>query len=301
MTVGGVVVVGSLNLDLVVEVERLPRPGETVLGRRHYRNPGGKGANQAVAAARLGGAVAMVGCVGGDEPGELLLAALAADGVATDHVRRRADVATGLAVVSVDADGENAIVVSGGANGTVSPDDVARSAGVVDDAAVCLLQLEIPNAAVAAAARRCRGMVVLDPAPARALPAGLLADVDVLIPNQHELAVLAGGASAHDIGAVAAQATRLGFDGTTIVTLGAAGAVIARDATWTHVRAPDVDALDSTAAGDAFRGAFAEAVTRGADVVEAVRWACGAGAAATTRRGAQASLPTADEVRDALA
>ncbi len=295
-----IVVVGSLNFDLVVEVERLPSPGETVLGHRHFGNPGGKGANQAVAAARLGGDVAMVGCVGTDESGEQLLAALRADGVATDHVRRRADVATGLAVISVDAAGENAIVVSSGANGTVSPADVARAAGVVDDAAVCLLQLEIPDAPVVAAARRCGGLVVLDPAPARTLPAGLLADVDVLIPNEHELAELAGGKPSREVDTVAAQARQLGFGGTTIVTLGAAGAVVLRDGASTHVGAPKVDVVDTTAAGDAFRGAFADAMTRGADIVEAVRRACAAGAFAATRSGAQAALPTPADISNVL-
>jgi ribokinase len=292
-----IVVVGSLNMDLVVEVPRLPRPGETVLGRRHFSNPGGKGANQAVAAARLGGDVAMVGRVGDDEPGEQLLDALAADDVDVERVLRT-NTATGLAVITVDDDAENAIVVSSGANAEVAADDVA---GAVEDAAVCLLQLEIPDEPVVAAARRCRGQVLLNPAPARDLTSDLLDAVDVLIPNQHELAELAGVATVDDADTAAEAVGRLGFAGTTVVTMGAAGAVIVtRDGEVRHVGAPRVDAVDSTAAGDAFCGALAQALTAGVEMTDAVRWACGAGAAAATRHGAQASLPTAGDVSDLL-
>lgn len=294
---GTIVVVGSLNMDLVVEVPRLPRPGETVLGRRHFRNPGGKGANQAVAAARLGADVAMVGRVGDDEPGRQLLEALTAEGVGVERVRRT-DTATGLAVVTVDDDAENAIVVSSGANDEVVAADVG---GAVEDAAVCLLQLEIPDAPVIAAATRCGGRVLLNPAPARHLPAALLHAVDVLIPNQHELAELAGVAGVDDGDAAAAAVSRLGFAGTTVVTMGAAGAVVVTaDRDVSHIAAPRVDAIDTTAAGDAFCGALAQALTAGAELPEAVRWACAAGAVAATRSGAQTSLPTAQDVADLL-
>lgn len=293
MTDRCIAVVGSANMDLVVQVSRLPRPGETVIGHRHFRNPGGKGANQAVAAARLGAPVAMVGRVGGDDDGAQLLASLSDDGVDTTHVRT-GSTPTGLALITVDDEGENAIVVSSGANDDVDADDVDDAGAVIDDAAVCLMQLEIPDATVAEAARRCRGTVLLNPAPARTLSADLLTAVDVLIPNEHELAVLAGDKP--DDG-VAAAARTLGFDGTIVVTLGAEGAAIVdRDGSTTRVAAPQVEAVDTTAAGDAFCGAVAEALTRGAEIVEAVRWACAAGAAAATSLGAQSSLPTPDDV-----
>lgn len=300
MATGRIVVIGSLNLDLVVEVDRLPRPGETALGRRHFSNPGGKGANQAVAAARLGGDVAMVGCVGADEPGRQLVDALAGDGVETSYVRRLEDSATGLAVITVDRRGENAIVVSSGANAAVAADDVDRAADVMDDAAICLMQLEIPDAPVLRGARRCGGTVVLNPAPARSLSNELLRHVDVLVPNQHELADLGGWTTPDDVDGVIGLVGRIGFDGVVIVTLGATGAVVVRDGAGEHVAAPQVDAVDTTAAGDAFCGALADALTRGADIVDATRWACGAGAVAATTFGAQTSLPTREQVAEVL-
>lgn len=295
-----IVVVGSLNLDLVAQVARLPRPGETVLGHRHFRNPGGKGANQAVAAARLGGRVSMVGRVGDDDPGQLLLDVLARDDVDTRHVRRLSDVATGLAVITVDDNGENTIVVSAGANDRVSADDVERASDVLDDAAVCLLQFEIPDAPVAAAARRAHGTVILNPAPARMPSDELLDAVDVLVPNQSELGVMAGAEPPDGAEAAAAIAAGLGFGGAVVVTLGSSGAVVVDGGGSTVVPAPHVDAVDTTAAGDAFCGALAAGLTKGADLVEATRWACSAGAVAATRPGAQQSLPTVDDVEELL-
>ena len=189
---GSVAVVGSLNLDLVIRVAELPGPGETVSGGDLFRNPGGKGANQAVAAARLGRRVAMVGCVGDDQAGRELLASLAAAGVDGSRVRVVEGVPSGTACITVSEDGENQIVVSPGANARLTPDDVAAAAAV-RSAAVTLLQLEVPLETVAAAARTAGGRVVLNPAPARALPAELLGQVDVLVPNRVELARLAGG------------------------------------------------------------------------------------------------------------
>lgn len=298
----GIVVVGSANLDLVVQTERLPGPGETVRGRRHFRNPGGKGANQAVAAARLGGDVAMVARLGTDDAGQTLYDALVADGVDVSRVSRVEEAATGLAVITVDAGGENSIVLSPGANDGLLPDVVDAAADVVDGASICLLQLEIPDEGVLAAARRCGGTVILDPAPARPLAAELLAEVDVLIPNEHELAALAGTdvPDPDRLEDLVAVVRALEFSGRVVVTLGAAGAVVVDGGDAERVTAPEVDAVDTTAAGDAFRGALAQALDRGADLVEAARWGCAAGAVAATREGAQASLPTADEVRDLL-
>ena len=182
-----IAVVGSQNQDLVVRVVRLPGPGETVSGEDVFRNPGGKGANQAVAAARLGRGVAMVGCVGDDEAGRDLLAALEGDGVDRSRVRVAAGVASGTAFITVSEDGENQIVVSPGANARLTPGDVGAAGAALEAAAVTLLQLEVPLETVAAAAGAAAGRVVLNPAPVRDLPAELLARVDVLVPNRVEV------------------------------------------------------------------------------------------------------------------
>lgn len=294
--------VGSANLDLVVEVETIPLVGETVLGGDLRRVPGGKGANQAVAAARLGRRVAMVGRLGDDEGGTLLRAALDGDGVDTSRLLTTEGVPNGVALIAVGADGDNAIVVSPGANGRVTADDVTAAAVVLEDAQVTLLQLEVPLEAVAAAAARSTGTVILNPAPAPSepLPMELLADVDVLVPNQTELATLAH----HDGPVDRAVATELAGRLPTrsvIVTLGADGALVIADGVATHVPAPVVVPVDTTAAGDSFCGALADAIVRGADLVEAARWAVRVGAATTQRPGAQPSLPTPSEVDTILA
>ncbi|MEM8849726.1 MAG: PfkB family carbohydrate kinase [Pseudomonadota bacterium] len=245
-----VVVVGSANLDLVVEVDTIPLVGETVLGGDLRRIPGGKGANQAVAAARLGRDVAMVGRIGDDEGGTILRTALERDGVDTTHVVVTADTPNGVALISVGADGDNAIVVSPGANGRVSPADIDTAGELLDAATVTLLQLEVPLDAVQAAAARAGGTVILNPAPAPAepLPMSLLADVDVLVPNQTELATLAGHDGSVDLATAADLAGRLPSR-SVIVTLGADGALVVLDGDATHVPAPVVTPVDTTAAG----------------------------------------------------
>lgn len=281
-----IVVVGSLNRDLTVEVARLPVAGETVLGSSHRWDSGGKGANQAVAAARLGRSVAMVGRVGDDDAGEALVAGLDAEGVDTSGVLREPDAGTGLAVIVVDGSGENQIVVSPGANSQLLPGDLP--ADLLRSAALVLLQLEIPVETVAAAARLAGGTVVLNPAPATELPDELLAHVDVLVPNRTELAALAGD------GEPEAQARRLGRP--VVVTLGAAGALVVQGGEATRVPAPVVDAVDATAAGDAFCGALADGLVQGLDLVAATHRAVAAGGVAASRPGAQASLPTRGDV-----
>ena len=296
-----VAVVGSLNRDVVVRVPRHPRPGETVLGHGHFENPGGKGANQAVAAARLGASVAMVGRVGPDDAGRRLRAALTGAGV-DDHAVRTVDTPTGVALITVADDGENTIVVSPGANAEVSAADVGAHAGLLEAAAVCLLQFEIPAAAVAAAARHAGGVVVVNPAPARPLDDALLAATTVLVPNRGELASLVGGPPARDLDAVAAQARDLARRGVAVVvTLGPDGAVVVDGARVTAVAAPAVEPVDTTAAGDAFCGALAGALAGGADVVDATRWAVPAGTCATRSHGAQRSLPTRAQVQALMA
>ena len=301
-----VVVVGSANLDLVVEVETVPVAGETVLGGDLRRIPGGKGANQAVAAARLGRRVAMVGRVGDDDAGSMLRAAMDSAGVDTASLLATDDTPSGTALISVGADGDNAIVVSPGANGRLSSADVESAAGVLGTAAVVLLQLEVPLEAVSAAVRCARGTVVLNPAPAPAgtLPAQLLDRVDVIVPNQTELATMAGHEGLSPIGGVdpdTAVALARGLPvAAAVVTLGAAGAMVVTPTDATHVPAPAVVPVDTTAAGDAFCGALADALVGGADLVGATKWAVRVGAAATLRHGAQPSLPTADEVEPLL-
>ena len=291
-----VAVVGSLNLDLVVRVARLPGPGETVSGGDVFRNPGGKGANQAVAAARLGRRVAMVGRVGDDGAGRDLLGSLAADAVDTSQVRVVSGVPSGTALITVSQDGENQIVVSPGANARLTPDDVAAAGAALRTAAVTLLQLEVPLETVAAAARAATGTVVLNPAPVRALPQVLLAEVDVLVPNRVELAQLAGGPLPETVEAAVALAARLAARAV-VVTLGADGALVVEHGQASHVPAVPVTAVDTTAAGDAFCGGLADALATGATLQDAARRAVRVAAAACLRPGAQASLPTSAELR----
>lgn len=288
---GRVVVVGSANVDLVVPVERHPHGGETVLGGTLTRSPGGKGANQAVAAARAGGAAtSMVGALGRDDAADLLLASLTGAGVDVGAVARL-DVPSGTALITVDAAGENAIVVAPGANGHVRVDDAARERLARAD--VVLAQLEVPVEAVLAAARvRPAGApLVLNAAPSRALPDEVWAAVDVLVVNEHEARDLAPGAA--DPGAALLDRVPA-----VVVTLGGAGATVLR-----RGRPPEavpgmrVEVVDTTGAGDTFCGVLAAGLARGADLADAARTATVAAALAVTRRGAQDAVPTAQEVR----
>ena len=295
-----IAVVGSLNLDLVVPVPHHPRPGETVLGGALAEHPGGKGANQAVAAARLGAQVAMVGMVGADAVGGRLRAALAAERVDVERVLVAEGSASGQALVAVNtSSGENSIIVSPGANGALTPEHCAAAGALLRDAQVTLLQQEVPAATVEAAARLAGGLVLLNPAPARELPRGLLEMVDVLVPNRRELAALVGS-PLPDLHAVADAARTLGGPAAVVVTLGADGALLCAEGA-VHVVPPlPVEAVDTTAAGDAFCGALACALAEGRALHEAVRLANAAAALATTRAGAQPSLPTRDEVEALL-
>lgn len=295
-----VVVVGSLNMDIVVAVARHPLPGETIIGADAFRTPGGKGANQAVAAARLGRRVAMVGRVGEDDFGATLLAALNDYDVDPAAVVRTRETPTGIALVTVDANGENVIVVAPGANARVTPADVEAGAALIDQASVVLAQLEIPLDAVTEAAVRTRGTVILNPAPAptaaERLPARLLQAVDVLVPNRGELGALAGGGAPDSIAAIAALAHSIEGPDAVVVTLAEEGALLAHAGAHVHLPASPVRAVDTTAAGDCFCGALADALARGESLETAVRWAVRAASLAVTRPGAQASMPTRAEV-----
>ncbi len=296
-----IVVVGSANLDIVVPVPHHPARGETVLGADHVQVPGGKGANQAVASARLGGDVAFVGCIGDDPAGGVLRASLTDSGVDVAALLTAADTPSGIALITVGPDGDNAIVVSPGANATLTPDDLAsiesiRSANVVQ------LQLEIPIETTIAAAEAATGLVILDPAPAPTdgLPQRLLDAVDVLVPNETELALLAGRpVDADDIDDIVSAARSLGVD-RVVVTLGRNGAVVVAEDTVTTVDSPQIDAVDTTGAGDAFRSALAVGLAAGTDLASAARVASRVGAATALRFGAQPSLPTTAEVDERL-
>ncbi|RBY81667.1 ribokinase [Geodermatophilus sp. TF02-6] len=291
-----VTVVGSLNEDVLVRVHRLPGRGETVVGRDTVLAPGGKGANQAAAAGRLGGGVAMVGRVGTDPAGERQLAALAAAGVDVTSVHRTPDVPTGTATIPVEeGSGENLIVVVPGANAELRPEDVAVEP--VRRARVVLLQLEVPMATVQAAAEAATGTVVLTPAPPQPLPAGLLARVDVLVPNEHELVQLAGAAPGVRTPAELAGLARSLTVGAVVVTLGARGALLVPDDGPVLLQPPPpVRPVDTTGAGDCFCGALAVALAAGAAPEEAVAAAVTAAALSTTGPGARGALPDAGGV-----
>ncbi|MFJ1601114.1 ribokinase [Streptomyces sp. NPDC088261] len=289
----GIVVLGSTNMDLVAYTARAPKLGETVTGREFVTVPGGKGANQAVAAARAGGSVAMIGAVGSDDFGTVLRHTLEASCVDTDLLRT-AEGASGTAHIVVDDDGGNAIVVVPGANGTVTdlgPGDEA----LITTADALLLQLELPLSAVVAgaeAARRHGVRTVLTPAPAQPLPPELLAATDLLVPNEHEAAVLTGIAdprSAAD--ALLRQVPEV------VITLGRAGSLHASRTTEPlFVPAPQVTAVDTTAAGDTFVGALAVALVEGRPMPEALHWASTAAALCVQRPGASTSMPYRTEI-----
>jgi ribokinase len=291
-----VAVVGSMNQDIIVRVPRHPRAGETVLGRDHATAFGGKGANQAVAAATLGAEVAFFGRVGDDGPGREMVAAMAGRGIDTSGVGVDPQARTGLAIITLDDAAENAIIVSAGANARFLPEYLDGAAAVLDRAEVTLLQLEIPLETAMHAASLAGHRVVLNPAPARDLPAELLTVVDVLVPNQTELGLLAGVAEPRSVDASLEAARRIEGPGAVVVTLGAEGALVVVGGSWEHVPAPAVTPVDTTGAGDAFCGALAEALARGVSLTDAVERAVTAGALATTRLGAQSALPTRAEL-----
>jgi ribokinase len=288
-----IVVFGSLNMDLVTRTPRLPQPGETLTGREFTTVPGGKGANQAVAAARLGVPVAMVGRVGGDRFGVSLRESLQAAGVNCEGVQVDESTSSGVAAIAIDDAGENHIIVVPGANGNVDVSDVAR----LPIAQVLMLQLEIPLAAVVAAAQGSEAIVILDPAPAKDLPAELYASVDILTPNQKEAELLTGIAVTDgDSANAAAQVLRQRGVETVIVKMGGLGAWCATEVDAFFVPAFAVEAIDTVAAGDAFNGGLAAALAEGLGLREACRWAAAAAAIAVTRRGAQAAMPGRSEV-----
>lgn len=294
-------VVGSLNRDLVIQTPMLPQPGQTVLGGPYATFPGGKGANQAVAAARAGAQVTMVGCVGNDSYGEMLRVGLAAEGIDASSVQVREGVATGVALITISADGQNTIVVAPGANYALTPEDVQQAAATITMADMLLLQLEVPLPVVIAAAniaRQAETCVILNPAPAQILPDALLSVVDILIPNETEATALTGVQVTDWASATEAARALHGRGGPSVViTLGQLGALLLHEDTIYQQAAYPVATIDPTAAGDAFVGAFAVALGAGHDLPTAMRWGAAAGALATTCLGAQPALPLHTAIR----
>ena len=301
-----IVVVGSLNADLVIRVPHFPRAGETLTGHGFARFAGGKGANQACAAARLGAGAAMVGQVGADEHGAWLAAQLVDSGVHTRFVLRDEAAATGVALITIDAAGQNQIVLVPGANGTFTPERLALVAAPLRDARVLLLQLEIPLDTVRAAARAGRAagaIVILDPAPAQAVPDDLLSLCDYVTPNETELATLTGGGEVFDADDVRRRAGQLlgRKAARVLVKWGARGAALFTAGSEYWWPAHQLEVVDTTAAGDAFNGAFAVALAGGAAEEAAGRFANAVGALAVTRAGAQPAMPLRADVERLLA
>jgi len=299
-----IAVVGSLNMDLVVRAPHMPVPGETVIGSDFRTIPGGKGANQAVAAARLGAEVTMIGRVGDDDFGRAQLRNLGELGIDTTYVVVDSEAATGIALITLDASGQNSIVLAPGANMRLIKEDINAARGAIVQSDVLVLQLESPLEVVAYAIDMAHAegvKVILNPAPARPIPEETLTRLDYLIPNESETTLLTGIQVA-DLDSAEEAAERLRDEGvgTVILTLGARGAFLARAEESVYVPGYEVEVVDTTAAGDAFVGGFAVALAQGQNLAEAVRYANAAGALAVARLGAQPSLPTRQEVEELM-
>jgi ribokinase len=304
MTHPVITVVGSLNIDLVARAPHIPQPGETIIGGELLTMPGGKGANQAVAAGRLGAATAMVGKVGQDAFAGPLLQTLAEANIDHTFVVREPAAATGAALIVVDEAGENSIVVAPGANHRLSPADIDAATAVIAGAKVLLLQLEVPLEVVIRAAQLARAngvTVILNPAPARPLPPELLSVVDILIPNETETEILTGlpVSNPAEVEQAAAKLRQQGVS-TIIMTLGSRGALLIEDNQQQLVPPFAITPVDTTAAGDAFVGGLAVALAEGQPLPEAVRWGNATGALAATQLGAQPSLPTRAALQEML-
>lgn len=296
-----VLVVGSLNMDLVVEVEAQPAPGDTVLGGDTKTFPGGKGANQAAAAAKAGANVTMLGCVGSDGYASQLKNALKDAGVDTAFIQK-VEGSSGLAFITVDKSGENMIVVSSGANNKLSPDILTDEH--FEGVGIILMQLEVPLETVTKAAEMARSKdipVALNAAPAQELDDALLKKLDFLIVNEGEAALLSG-MSVNDESNIKKAGQRLQGKGvdTVIITLGSSGVTYLKNDRVEHLDAQKVEVVDTTAAGDTFCGALAAALVAGQELAEAVAFANAAGALATTKAGAQPSMPAKTEIQSLL-
>lgn len=299
-----IIVVGSANTDMVIKADKFPLPGETIIGGKFFMFPGGKGANQAVAASRLGGNVTFIGKVGNDIFGKQALQQLRKEGIRTDYMISDTEHPSGVALITVDAKGENTIVVAQGSNGTLSPDDLQKAEREFEQVEILLMQLEIPLQTVlhaAKLAKRYGKKVILNPAPAMPLPPELFSNVYIITPNKSETEALTG-LEIKDMPSIKRAAEKIKAKGVAnvVITLGSEGAYIFNDDGGRHIATPRVVAIDSTAAGDVFNGALAVAISEGKGLDQAVAFANRAAALSVTKMGAQASAPFRNELTPML-
>ncbi len=290
-----IIVLGSSNTDFVIKADHLPKKGETITGGKFFMNPGGKGANQAVAASRLGGRVTLISKIGTDLFGKALLQVFEEEGINTAFVFTDTEHATGIALITVDKNGDNCIVVSSGANAILLPADLQDAAEAINEFSLVLMQLETPLETVeymAAIAFKKGARIILNPAPSKYLTDSLLSTLFILTPNKKEAEYLSGIAIT-SIESAAAAARKLALRGahTVMITLGGDGVLVLFEDEITHIPAIKVEAIDTTAAGDVFNGALAVCLSEGKTVLEAARYACKAAAVSVTRIGAQSSAP----------
>lgn len=295
-----IVVVGSCNTDMVIKADRLPIPGETILGGTFFMNPGGKGANQAVAASRMGGKVTLISKTGNDVFGKQSVMLYTAENIKTDFIFSDPKHPSGVALITVDSQGENCIVVASGANAYLNPSDIDKASAEIESSDLVLMQLEIPIETVEYVAEMAskKGIkVILNPAPARALSDNLLKHLYIIIPNKSEAEILSG-IKVSDIESAKQAADIISAKGVDIVviTLGSQGALIKEYADYHFVEALKVDALDTTAAGDTFCGAVCVGLSEGRSILDSVKLAARAAAITVTRMGAQASIPYRSEL-----
>jgi len=295
-----ILVIGSSNTDMVIKTHNFPAPGETILGGKFLMNPGGKGANQAVAASRLGGMVTFVGKIGDDIFGKQAVQQLEDEGINVDYVAVDPVNPSGVAMITVDKKGENSIVVAPGSNGTLSPSDFDKAIAELDDSEYVLMQLETPISTVeyiAKIAGRKGKKVILNPAPAAELSDELLSNLYAITPNETEAELLTGIKVVNEQSALIAARilNEKGVD-IVIITMGAAGAFLLQNGKFELISAPKVDAVDTTAAGDTFNGALLVALTEGRTIQEAITFANKAASISVTRIGAQSSVPFRKEI-----
>jgi ribokinase len=299
-----IVVVGSTNTDMVIKADHLPAAGETILGGNFFMNPGGKGANQAVAAQRLGGSVTLICKTGNDIFGRQSLQLFEEEGIHTDYIISDPDNPSGVALITIDKNAENCIVVASGANATLSPADLKNAIKTISGASIILMQLEIPVETVefvSAIAKSHDVKVILNPAPACVLPASLLQSISIITPNEKE-AEMVSGITITDLASIEKAANIIRDKGVevVIITLGAKGAFVCAEDVNVLINAPVVKAVDTTAAGDVFNGALAVALSENLSLTEATSFACRAAALAVTKLGAQASAPYKSEIDNFL-
>lgn len=295
-----IVVIGSCNTDMVINTERLPQPGETIIGGNFFMNAGGKGANQAVAAARLGGRVSFIAKVGNDHFGSRSIEQYKSEGIEVEHILVDNDNPSGVALIMVDAKGENCIAVASGANALLRPEDIDKATDTIERGDIVLMQLETPLETVEYASRIAREKgkkVILNPAPALHLPESLLNNLYMIIANETETEYISG-IKITDMDSICRAADIISSRGVenVVITLGSKGAFVKENGAYHQVPAIKVKAVDATAAGDTFCGALCVALAEGKDILEAVEFANRCASVTVTRLGAQSSLPYRSEI-----